>query len=204
MCANYQLKSSAEKLMEKLGPGILTFTPDGDIIGGNYFPKSTVPIVHADAGERTLAEAQWGIDLGRFHVTNSRDDKVGRTWKRYMGRRVVFPMNRAIEWKYPLVDGKAKGKPKQWALYPADESLAVVAGIASKDYAGVSMMTCRANGIAAEVHNKKPDDPRMVVFLTESNDVDAWLDPDRDYEDVADLLKPPPAGWLAGEPLAGP
>ena len=61
------------------------------------------------------------------------------------------------------------------------------------------MMTCRAEGIAAEVHNKNPEDPRMVVFLTEPNDVNAWLDPGRSFEEVKSLLRAAPAGWLAAE-----
>ncbi|MEM8783794.1 MAG: hypothetical protein AAGE65_13195 [Planctomycetota bacterium] len=55
-------------------------------------------------------------------------------------------------------------------------------------------MTSRAEGNAAEVHNKKPDDPRMVAFLTEPKDADRCLSRDAGPDDVLDLLKPPPEG----------
>lgn len=63
------------------------------------------------------------------------------------------------------------------------------------------MMTTRATGIAADVHKKNPDDPRMIVFLTEAADVEWWLAPDAGQDDVADLMKLPPDGWLAGRAM---
>lgn len=199
MCNRYQVRASAKQIRQAFGVTSELFEPANP---AEYFPGSTVPIIRAADGGRELAGVEWGIPLGKHRVTNSRDDKIDRTWGRFMSRRVVFPLSRAVEWRYPLdMFGQPTGKPKPWVLYPADESIAAIAGIAAADDAGVSMMTCRATGIAAEVHNKKPDDPRMVVFLTEPNDIERWLDPDADADNVADLLKPPPDGWLAGEPL---
>lgn len=63
------------------------------------------------------------------------------------------------------------------------------------------MMTCRAEGVAAEVHNNKPDDPRMVVFLPDAEAVSAWLNPEAKFDDVRNLLNHPPAGWLTGRVL---
>ena len=198
MCNRYQVRVSARQIRGAFGVTREPFQPEP----GEYFPGSTVPIIRAVDGGRELAGVEWGIPLGKHRVTNSRDDKLDRTWGRFLSRRVVFPLSRAVEWRYPLdLFGRAGGKPRPWVLYPADESIAAVAGIAAADDAGVSMMTCRAEGIAAEVHNKKPDDPRMVVFLTDPADVSRWLDPDAGGDDVMDLFKPPPAGWLAGEPL---
>jgi len=166
-----------------------------------FFPGKTVPVVRQGGDGRELAGAEWGIRLGKHQVTNSRDDKIEQTWRRFLDRRVVFPLNRAVEWHYDLdMFGQPTGKPKPWVLFPADESIAAIAGIASGGYKGVSMMTCSATGIAAEVHNKHPDDPRMIVFLTEPEDVERWLDPDAGESDVVDLLRPPPDGWLAAEP----
>lgn len=218
MCNRYSLNVKAEQLR-------LAFAIDqdrradaqgaGEVIRGEYFPSSAVPIIrHTDAG-RELTTATWGITLGKHRVTNSRDDKAATTWKRFLvgtsggtsGGRVVFPVGRAVEWRYPLdLLGQPHGKPTPWELFPADESIAAVAAIAAgggddETIGGVSMMTCRAEGITAEVHNKKPDDPRMVVFLPDASAVSAWLDPAATLDDVRDLLKPAPAGWLAGQAL---
>ncbi len=201
MCNRYQLRASIKSIRQAFGVTQELFEPS---LPAEYFPGSTVPVVRPADGGRELAGVEWGISLGKHRVTNSRDDRIDRTWGRYMSRRVVLPLGRAVEWKYPLdLFGQPRGKPQSWVLYPADESIAAIAGIADPDRSGVSMMTCRATGLAAEVHNKKPDDPRMIVFLTEPHDVARWLDPDAGPDDVVALLKPPPDGWLAGEPLRG-
>jgi putative SOS response-associated peptidase YedK len=200
MCSRYHLRARPGDLKQAFDVHRFAFEQFKDI---EYFPGSTVPILRAAAdGQREIIGLDWGIRLGRHRVTNSRDDKIERTWKRFMHRRVVFPLSRAVEWRYPLdMFGQPTGKPRPWVLYPADESVAAVAGIAAPDDQGVSMMTCQATGLAAEVHNKNPDDPRMVVFLTEQADITRWLDHDVTPADAATLLKPPPEGWLAAEAL---
>ncbi len=198
MCNRYQLTATPAAVRDAFSANPTQPRLD---FGREFYPGSAVPIIRtADAG-RELAGAEWGISLGKHRVTNSRDDKLN-IWGRFMGSgRVVMPLSRAVEWRYPIdLLGQSHGKPAPWLLFPADESIAAIAAIQDRD-GGVSMMTTRATGIAAEVHNKKPDDPRMVVFLTEPQDVQRWLDPAAGRDDVVDLLRPPPAGWLAGEPL---
>ena len=198
MCNRYHLRVSPQKISHDFGVTHTLFEPANP---AGYFPGSTVPIIRRAEGGRELAETTWGIQLGRHRVTNSRDDKP-RIWSRYLERgRVIMPLSRAVEWKYPLdMFGQPHGKPTPWVLYPADEGVAAVAAIADPS-GNVSMMTTRATGIAAEVHNKSPDDPRMIVFLTEPQEVERWLDRDAGPDDVHDLLLLPSDGWLAGEPM---
>jgi putative SOS response-associated peptidase YedK len=197
MCNRYQLRASIDDIRHSFGVTRETYQPT---LPGEFFPGSTIPIIKAAGDGRELAEADWGIQLGKYRVTNSRDDKL-QTWGRFMSRRVIIPLNRAVEYRYPIdLLGQPNGKPTPWVLYPADESIAAIAGISDQDGA-VSMMTTKATGLAAEVHNKKPADPRIVVFLTEPKDVKRWLDPEAGRDDVVDLLRPPPDGRLAGEPL---
>jgi hypothetical protein len=54
------------------------------------------------------------------------------------------------------------------------------------------MMTCRANQFWSQIHNAKPDDPRMVCFLLDSQSIADWLDADQSYEAVNRLLRPLP------------
>ena len=198
MCNRYQVRASAADIRHAFGTTRESFQPPNP---AEFFPGSTVPTIKATDDGRELVGATWGIQLGKHRVTNSRDDKP-RMWGRFLKRdRCILPLSRAVEWRYPLdMFGQPGGKPAPWVLYPADDSVAAVAAI--RDGSGaVSMMTTRATGIAAEVHNKTPDDPRMVVFLTEPAGVERWLDPEADPDEVAELLKPPPDGWLAAEPL---
>jgi len=197
MCNRYQLQATSDGISRAFS--LKDLAPDAPL-RGEFFPGKTVPVARQGGDGRELAGAEWGIRLGKHQVTNSRDDKIESTWGRFLDRRVVFPLSRAVEWHYDLdMYGEPTGKPKPWVLYPADESIAAIAGIAGGG--GVSMMTCRATGIAAEVHNKHPADPRMIVFLTEPEEVERWLDPDAGEDDVVDLLKSPQDGWLAAEAL---
>ncbi|MEM8875644.1 MAG: SOS response-associated peptidase family protein [Planctomycetota bacterium] len=190
MCNHFALKHRSDAVVASLRIKVIENPPPR----GEFFPKSPVAIARDTDAGRELTGATWGIPLGNHQVVNFRDDKL-HVWKRFMRRRVVLPLSYAVEWKYPIdMFGQPNGMPSRWKLFPADEGVGLVAGIS--DPAGhVSMMTCRAEGVAAEVHNKKPEDPRMVVFLTEPEDVDRWLDRDAGADDVLDLLKPPPEGW---------
>ena len=63
------------------------------------------------------------------------------------------------------------------------------------------MMMCRSIDRAAEAHHHLLDDFRMVVFLTELDDVVGSIDFDAGSGGVSDLLRPLPRGWLIGGPL---
>ena len=66
------------------------------------------------------------------------------------------------------------------------------------------MMTCRANSTWAAIHNANPDDPRMVCFLLDQNEINAWLDPEQPYTEVHHLLRPVPdqLDLLIADPIA--
>lgn len=207
MCAHYQLKTDRQKLLEAFGIHRDLFLPSGDVINSEYFPGRQVPMIRQgpDQFSRDLVPAVWGIDIGKPRLTfNSRDDRANTVWQRFLERRVVIPLSMAIEPHYrstPSLFGPpvaADAPPEEWALFPIDGSLAAVAGIAGPDMACVSMFTTLGTGKYAEVHNKNPNDPRMLAFLAEPEDVDAWLDVDRTFKDVRQLLRPAPDGWLAG------
>ncbi len=192
MCIRYQLRGSVRRVREVFGVSRGLFEPT---LPAEYFPTQKVPVVRAGERGRELVGMTWGIELGRRRVTNSREDKLSSTWRRFVGRRVVFPVSRAVEWHYELdLLGEATGKPRPWAIERADGELSAVAGIASVE--AVSMVTCPGAGLYRDVHNKDPQDPRMVSYLVEPDDVARWLDPTLPFEAVRSLIKPPPAGWL--------
>ena len=211
MCNRYQLRSSSQQVRQTFGVTVELFEPE---YPSEYYPGRTVPVISpGDDGGRTLAPAAWGIPLGKHRVTNARDDKLGSTWKRFTTRRVVFPLDAAIEYHYRLdLLGQPTGKPTPYAITRADGELSAIAGFASQPLgegpvdaddpaAAVTMLTCPGNDLYADVHNKNPDDPRMLVYLVEPEDVSAWLDPDRPFDELRDLVRPAPAGWLTAAPL---
>ena len=200
MCNRYQLRSSLRKIRQAFGVTTELFEP---AIPAEYFPGSVVPVIRGAQQERELLGIPWGIQLGRHRVTNSRDDKIDSVWKRFMSSRVVFPVDRAIEWHYGLdLFGQPSGKPKPWSIERADGEPAAIAGIASDQ--GVSMLTCPADDLYRDVHNKSPEDPRMVVYLVEAEDVNRWLDRELSLDEIRPLIRPAPAGWLVGSPLNPP
>ncbi len=167
---------------------------------GEFFPGSRVPIVRQGQDGRELIDATWGIQLGKHRVTNSRDDKIDTVWRRFMGNRVVFPIDQAVEWHYDLdLLGQPVGKPRPWVIERVDGGIAAVAGIADGDC--VSMMTCPADGVYAQVHNKSPDDPRMLVYLPAAQDISDWLDDNLPPRQLKQMLHPAPDPALVARPL---
>ena len=167
---------------------------------GEFFPGSRVPIIRQGEEGRKLTDATWGIQLGAHRVTNSRDDKIDRIWHRFMGNRVVFPIDQAVEWHYDLdLLGQPVGKPRPWVIERAGGGIAAIAGIADGDR--VSMMTCPATGVYAQVHNKNPDEPRMLVYLSTAQDISDWLDDKLSPAQFKQMLLPAPDPALAAHPL---
>lgn len=193
MCNRYSILSKPEALRQAFNADRVIYTRGGYILPAPFFPSSTVPVIRQSPDIRELVDVPWGIPKGPHLATNARDDKVATTWRWYMHRRVVFPISQAIEPHYPQrsLYGEAIGKCQWWALSSATTPLLAVAGIAEFNFTGVAMFTTKGIGRYAEIHNKKPDDPRMPVFLTSQGEIDAWLDPDVGYEDARLLLKPP-------------
>ena len=162
MCNRYQLRSSIKSIRQAFGVTQELFEPS---LPAEYFPGSTVPVIRSAKGGRELVKAEWGIMLGKHRVTNSRDDKIGRTWGRYMSRRVVLPLSRAVEWKYPLdLFGQPRGKPQPWVLYPADEGVAAIAAIADLSGGGHQHddhPSYRHCGRGSQQEPRRPEDDRL-------------------------------------------
>ncbi len=198
MCNQYRILKTSELLAEafQIARNLLHIP-----VPGEFFPASRVPVIRQSPHGRELTDATWGMQLGNRRVTNSRDDKIDGVWRRVMKNRVVFPVDQAVEWHYELdLLGQPAGKPRPWLIQRADDQIAAVAGIADGDR--VSMMTCPADGLYAQVHNKHPDDPRMLVYLTTPEHVADWLDQSLPIQRLRQLLRPAADPWLSAQPLS--
>ncbi len=199
MCNRFRILSTRERLTDALEVVLDRLDVP---LPGEFFPGSRVPIVRHGESGRELISATWGIHLGRHRVTNSRDDKIASVWGRYMRHRVIFPVDQAVEWHYDLdLLGQPTGKPRPWVIGRSDHAVAAVAGIADGDC--VSMMTCPANAVYGQVHNKDPDDPRMLAYLTTPQEIAAWLNNTLAPPQYLPLLRPAPDTWLTTAPLGG-
>jgi len=106
------------------------------------------------------------------------------------------PLTAAVEWQHrsePALFGQPG--PVQhvpYRIHYADHRLCAIAGIWSDRQGDArpccSMLTCRANKPWAQIHNAKPDDPRMICFLTTPQAIRDWLDPANTFDRLRQLL----------------
>lgn len=204
MCNRYRLKSKPDELVDLFTLAAVRTPPELD---GEFFPGKPVPVIRLHEDGRYLEQMTWGFPpfKGKRVINNTRSEKAGtsRYWRRHLDRRCVFPLSEAVEWKHMVDTSTGELLKVPHGIRFRDDRVAAVAGIYMTDDEGnrCSMMTCRANEYWATIHNAKPDDPRMVCFLLNDQDIEQWLDPANSYDDVHGLLKPIASDSLIAEPL---
>ncbi|MCE9620266.1 MAG: SOS response-associated peptidase [Planctomycetes bacterium] len=206
MCNRYKLRAKPDEFVAYFGA--LQGLPREPIVA-EFFPGKSVPVIVQAAEGRMLQEMTWGFPpfKGSKPINNTRAETAATSafWKRHLGTRCVFPLSEAIEWQHRTDEaGRLRKVPHSIGF--SDGCIGAVAGIwAAKESGAVcSMLTCHANRAWAEIHNANPGDPRMVCFLRQREDVEAWLDGVRPFADVAQRLGPLPdeRSLLAIRPLA--
>lgn len=205
MCNLYSHKSNRQAITE-----FVKATRIADSVGNlapqpGIFPDYSAPIVRNNKGERELAMARWGMPSPKFvlegknrdpGVTNVRNTKSPH-WRRWLGveSRCVVPFTSFSEFN------KAAGGDIWFAL---DESrpLAFFAGIWVPQWTSVRKV--KDGEVTADLfafltsdpsEDVKPIHPKaMPVILTESDEVDMWLNVP--WEDASHLQRPLPDGSL--------
>jgi len=195
MCNRYHLDATADELIEMFelvrDVGISTFV-------GAFYPGKRVPVVRQHKGVRRIEQMTWGFPpfKGKRPINNTRSEQASGSpfWRPHLGQRCVFPISQAIEWQHQVDTRTGELLKVPHSIRFRDGRLAAVAGIYGADGQDsyCSMMTCRANRFWSQIHNAKPDDPRMVCFLLDSQAIADWLDVDQSYEAVKCLLRPLP------------
>lgn len=119
-------------------------------------PRSTVPVITAHAVSRTM---QWGFSLDHHVAYNAREESLTNTtlWRERLQHRVVLAV-----WQFR--EGKG------WFKYNQPDTDIAVAGLADFETNQVVMVTCAAQGIVAQYHQRQP------LMLTSERAYESWLD----------------------------
>jgi len=164
----------------------------------NVAPTQDVPVICLDrAGERSFRMMRWGLlppfvkdPKGSPPLINARSE--GATSKpsfrnAFAHRRCLIPADGFYEWTGP------KGKRRPFFLRPRAGGLIAFAGLWEgwRDKAGqemdtVAILTCPANTLVAELHD------RMPVILPPER-FEAWLDCERTRPKAAQAMLLPAA-----------
>lgn len=128
-----------------------------------------------------------------------------------VSRRCLVPADGWYEWQVSPVEKDAKGKPRKqpFFMYPADGSVAAIAGVYElwRDpsrhaddpqawLATYAVLTTAAEPALHVIHDRMP-------LILPPDRWDAWLDPrERDPDTVRALIQPPEPGRFAAVPVS--
>lgn len=176
MCSRYELRSPPENIVEKFGliPSVLDDV--GHAIGSEIRPTDPALIIGYDQSADIL---RWGLEVSwqTQPVINARSETAHHkpTFSPILNNRVVIPASAYFEWRRA---GREKIKTR---IGTQDTPLLAMAGLRTEDR--FTILTCSPSPSIAHIHN------RMPVILDASG-VDAWLNPDNSFADLAELLHP--------------
>ncbi|WP_433529767.1 SOS response-associated peptidase [Micromonospora sp. CA-263727] len=198
MCGRYATTRSSGDLSGLFDSADET---DGRLVADhNVAPTDPVPLVRVSPeGHRALSLGRWGLvppwsrsPAGAARMINARAETVAtsRAYARaFARRRCLVPADGWYEWVR-----QPGGRKQPYYMTPLDGSVLAFAGIWSVwDGPGGPLLTCGvvttdALGELAEVHDRMP-------LLLPPDRWASWLDA---AGAAAELLAPPPLGWLAG------
>lgn len=196
MCNRYRVRATPQEVRDLFNLSIGSESP---AIDGEFYPGKPVPVVLELAGApRRIETMTWGFPPfnGTKPINNTRSESAPASgyWKRHLATRCAFPLSAAVEWKQVTDTSTGEVKKVPHVISFKDGRLGAVAGIymRSGDEMRCSMMTTKANKFWSSIHNKDPDDPRMICFLLDHASLGAWLDPSRSYDSVKELLRATP------------
>ena len=215
MCGRYVSATPPDELARYFGAQ----APEPDVIveaNHNVAPTQAVPAVRQTAGERRLDTLRWGLvpfwakdpKIGS-RMINARAETVAtkNAFRRPLAkRRCIIPADGFYEWrrlegskrKQPLYISRPDGEPFAFAgLWEVwrDPNNPDADG-EPRELHSCTIITCEANEVVAEVHDRMPVMLPPAVW-------DVWLDADMtDTEAAAGLLVPAPPSLIRMHPVS--
>ena len=185
MCSRFELNSPPQDLTRCL---------DLDEVPNGFTQGEIRPTNHTLClGARGPFINLWGlkIDWDSKPLINARAETLTekRTFQPLLNSRCLVPASAYFEWRR---EGKVRHK-NRIAIH--DTPLFTFAGLTDGEY--VTIVTCQSVPSVAQIHS------RMPVILS-SSDEKAWIDCERAYDDVKNLVLPRPDLVLEADEEAPP
>jgi len=207
MCGRYALTTTAKMLAEEFGINeVSPFLPRY-----NVAPTQQAPVIRKDGddpGRLAVSMLKWGFiplwakdaKIGNSLI-NARADGVATKpafRSAFKKRRCIVPISGFYEWQ--VIEGQKVKQP--WFIHSADSKVMTLAGLwewwkpsEGEPVESFTIITTDANDQMRLLHH------RMPVIL-QPEDIDAWLNPDTDTEELPKLLVPAADGVLAMYPVS--
>ena len=171
MCSRFELKTHPRDLNCGFD---LDEVPDGFTRGEIRPTNHTLCL-----GPRGLSVNRWGLKVnwGSKPLINARAETLRekQTFQPLLNFRCLVPASAYFEWRR---DGNQRFKNR--ITIPATP-LFTFAGLTDGEH--LTIVTCQSVPSIAHIHD------RMPVILSSKNEM-AWIDDERDYDDVAHLVLP--------------
>lgn len=208
VCFDFTLHKERLKALAKARLAMPPRYPLFEGLGERFHPGDPVALFYFGNGIIDLAVEPWGFPgFGRQkRVANTRSETAAEKllWRDHLENRCVMPVGEAIEWQWRVDERTGEVIKVPHAISLVSGEVGLIAAIRHEPTGYPSMMTCRANDWWGRIHNKDPDDPRMICYLQDDAEVAAWLDPERSFEDVKGLLRPAPEGAFTAKEMGKP
>jgi putative SOS response-associated peptidase YedK len=201
MCGRYTLSTPAGRLAEEFRLDDAVEIPPSY----NVAPTQQVAAVLEEEGKRRLEMLRWGLvpswaddpEIGA-RMINARSETAAEKpsfRSAFRRRRCLIAADGFYEWK------RENGSKQPYYFHMREDRPFAFAGLWEsweKDGDGAlrscAILTTRANSVLDGIHDRMP-----VILPSES--YDAWLDPDAEKEELAELLIPYPGDDLETYPV---
>lgn len=187
MCFSYHLFQDAVAL-EKRYNAVFNFSHKVNFTDFpvNGFARPWMPIISFDNTDQ-FTMAQWGLIPGwvkdikdfKANTLNARMEELSQkaSYRNSVNNRCIVPADSFYEYHWLDLKGKAKQK---YELHLENDEIFSFPAIFSdwKEPATgnvirtYSLLTTVGTGLMKEVHNSRPNDPRMVIVLNPENEKD--------------------------------
>ncbi len=204
MCGRYAASRSPEDLVEEFE---VDDRPEQVLPASyNVAPTQQVAAVLEEEGERRLEMLKWGLvpswaddpEIGA-RMINARSETAAEKpsfRSAFRRRRCLIAADGFYEWK------RENGGKQPYYFHMQEGRPFAFAGLWESWEKGghgalrsCAILTTRANSVLDGIHDRMP-----VILPSES--YDAWLDPDADREELAELLIPYPGDDLETYPVS--
>ncbi|MCK5153795.1 MAG: SOS response-associated peptidase [Spirochaetales bacterium] len=200
MCFNASLAKKAE-ILEKLFNAVIDIRELRNIYFKSAFTLPYWPVLKAEES-RHFQFLQWGLipyweknmEMAkkiRFKTFNARLETLNeKPSYRHPSdnKRCLIVVDGYFEWK------EVNGKKYPYHLYMPNKQPFLLAGIwdrwVNKEnndiFETFSVVTTKAEGTAAEIHNTK----KRMPFILDNENISMWMDKDKKFKDIKEKLVP--------------
>jgi len=190
MCGKFEVKAAMKKVKKHFGLKLTPPAPSTQSQSVEMNPTDRILTIDAQSGQARGRLLGWGlkVDWDSKPLINARAETLTTkaTFQPLLEQRCLVPATAYFEWARP-----AGGAKQKMRIHAEGSDLFAMAGLIGADGDSVTIVTCTPAPEIATIHD------RMPVILKPEDEA-AWIDGERPFSAVEQLLRPYDGG-LRGE-----